>query len=114
VVGVSGLFLDFAVFALFADFILITAWISEAIAKAVAIGYNFTLNKYWSFQSDKKAHKQLVRFLIVAGFNYVFAVVSMYFFHEQIGFHKYLVKASTVAIMVSWNFLLYKYWVYKE
>ncbi|MFB6226670.1 MAG: GtrA family protein [Candidatus Paceibacteria bacterium] len=114
VVGVSGLFLDFAVFALFADVILITAWISEAIAKAVAIGYNFMLNKYWSFRSQKKVYKQLVRFLTLAGFNYIFAVVAMYIFNEVYGYHKYLIKVSTVAVMVSWNFFLYKYWVYRE
>lgn len=114
VVGVSGLFLDFAIFALLSDVILITAWISEAITKALATGYNFTLNKYWSFESDKKGYRQLVRFLILAGFNYVFAVVAMYFFNGKLGVQKYFVKASTVAMMVSWNFFLYKYWVYGD
>jgi putative flippase GtrA len=114
VVGLSGLVLDFAIFAVLADVILITAWISEAVTKAVVTGYNFTLNKYWSFESDKKTHKELIRFLILAGFNYVFAVVAMYIFNGQLGFEKYSVKATTVAMMVSWNFFLYKYWVYRE
>ncbi|PSO46054.1 MAG: hypothetical protein BRC22_00105 [Parcubacteria group bacterium QH_9_35_7] len=113
-VGISGLVLDFSVFVLLADVLLITAWISEASAKIEAIGYNFCLNKYWSFQSDKKAHRQLIRFLILAGFNYLFAVSAMYIFNSRFGVNKYIIKVSTIAIMVSWNFFLYKYWVYQE
>ena len=114
VVGISGLVLDLATFGLFTDVFGIIPWIAVVINQAIVLAYNFTLNKYWSFKSDKKARTQMIRFLVLAGFNYLFSVATMYVFNEQIGFDKYLVRISTIAVMVSWNFFLYKYWVYKE
>jgi putative flippase GtrA len=37
----------------------------------------------------------------------------MYVFNHGFGFDYRLVRICSIALMVSWNFFLYKYWVYK-
>jgi len=54
-----------------------------------------------------------MRYLILAGGDYFFAILTMYIFHRLIGWDYRLVNIGTVSAMVSWNFLIYKYWVYR-
>ncbi len=57
-------------------------------------------------------HKQVVRYLILAGWNYLFAIFTMYLISEVMGYDYRIVRLGTIAMAVSWNFFLYKYWVY--
>lgn len=75
--------------------------------------YVFFLNKYWSFQNHDVPHKQFVRYLILVLWNYVFGATAMYLFNEAwFQFNYLFVRVATIAISVSWNFILYKKWVY--
>ena len=87
--------------------------VAMILNQIILLNYNFLLNKYWSFRNRAMPHKQLVRYLSLAIFNYLFAVGTMYLFNHILNFDYRLVRVATIAIMVSWNFLLYKYWVYK-
>lgn len=84
------------------------------VVNLITLGYNFSLNKYWSFRNRAMPHKQLVRYLVLSGADYLFGVGAMYLFHERLGFAYLIVYVGSVAVMVGWNFFLYKYWIYKE
>ena len=58
------------------------------------------------------AHREMVRFLILAGVNYLISVAWMYVFNEKFGINYLLVRLANVALAVAWNFLLYRFWVY--
>lgn len=112
IVGFSGLFLDIGSLILFTEIFGLAPVIAVIINQAFLMAYNFSLNKYWSFRNKEMPHKQLVRYFGLAAFNYSFAVATMYVFNHIFGFDYKWVRVSTIAVMVSWNFFLYKYWVY--
>jgi len=113
VVGVTGVLLDLGLLMIFKEYFLWTAVMSVAVSQVIVIGYNFLLNKYWSFGSKEMPHRQLIRFLAVVGVNYAISLVIIYIFSQKIGFDYRLVRLANIVLSVSWNFILYKYWVYK-
>ena len=85
-----------------------------AINQVIVFAYNFSLNKYWSFQSKEFAHRQLARYLCLFAFNYGFSVAVMYVFNARLGADYRLVRVASIAVVMTWNFLLYRHWVYQE
>jgi putative flippase GtrA len=113
IVGFSGLFFDMGTLILFKEKFGMAPVVAVILNQVILLNYNFLLNKYWSFKNKAMPHKQLVKYLSLAGFNYLFSVVTMYFFNHILNFDYRFVRIVTIATMVSWNFFLYKYWVYK-
>lgn len=113
IVGFSGLFFDMGSLILFKEKFGMAPVVAVILNQIILLNYNFLLNKYWSFRNKAMPHKQLVRYLTLAGFNYLFAVGAMYVFNHIWEFDYRLVRILTIAVMVSWNFFLYKYWIYK-
>ncbi len=114
IVGGSGVTLDIISLTLLKEQFGFTPTSAVVINQALLLGYIFLLNKFWSFRNTDVPHKQVVRFLILAGANYVFSVVTMYFFNHHLHVHYLLVRLGSIAIMTSWNFVLYKQWVYRN
>jgi len=113
VVGFSGLFLDLGLLALCTRVFGWNPTVSLVFSQVIVLGYNFLLNKYWSFANKALSYTQIMRYLTLAGVNYVFSLVIMYIFNEHLGYDELLVRIATIALMVGWNFFLYKYWVYR-
>ncbi|MCX6779828.1 MAG: GtrA family protein, partial [Candidatus Magasanikbacteria bacterium] len=76
--------------------------------------YIFNLNKRWAFKSGGQTHKEVQRYFILYIFNYIFAIVWMWVWHNHFGFEPKLVRLTNIILAVSWNFLLYKYFVYSD
>lgn len=113
ITGISGVVLDMGSLIILKE---IFGWkpVWAVVAnQAFLLVYIFLVNKYWSFRDHSLPHKQVARFLILAMFNYLFAVTFMYVFNHKLGFDYRLVRMASIAMMVAWNFFLYKYWVYK-
>lgn len=113
VVGGSGVFLDIGLLIIAKEWLGIGATMGVIVTQLVVLAYNFILNKYWSFQSTHLAHKQLVRYLSLAACNYGFSAFAMYIGHDIFGWYYVAVRIGTIALMVTWNFALYKWWVYR-
>lgn len=113
-VGISGVVLDMGTLILLREYFHILPTIAVILNQPLALAYNFTLNKYWSFKSRAIPHRQMVRYAILTGWNYFFSWVSMFILHVQWGIDYRLARILGIALTVTWNFLLYKYWVYKE
>lgn len=126
VVGGSAFVLDIGTLVLLKEYGHIPPVWAVALNQIFILNYVFFLNKFWSFKSQGQTHKQIVRFLILVCCNYFFSVTWMWVWVEvlHIDFYPggifgdknigYIVgRLSNVLLAVSWNFLLYKYWVYK-
>lgn len=114
VVGFSGVFLDMGTLVIFKEWFGWWPVLAVAVNQLVVMVYNFSLNKFWSFRNREMPHRQIVRYLILAGVNYLFSILVMYIFNHQLGFDYRLVRLLTIVMMVGWNFFLYKYWVYRQ
>ncbi|MFH1790081.1 MAG: GtrA family protein [bacterium] len=113
VVGSTGVLLDLSTLFALNEYLRVNAVYAVAVNQIVVIGYVFFLNKYWTFKSDGMTVQQLGRFLILMLCNYLLAITWMWFFTESLSMHFLLARIFNIALGVSWNFLLYKYWVYK-
>ena len=114
VIGLSGVILDIGSLYLLKEFLHFRPVVAVIINGVFLLNYVFFLNKHWAFKSQGITHKQMVRFFILAGLNYAISVVWMYIFNHKFGFNYLLVRIANIALSVAWNFLLYKYWVYKH
>ena len=83
------------------------------INQAFILAYVFFLNKKWSFGATGQTHPQLVRFLILAGSNYLISIAWIWFFSHVLLVNYLIARVLNIMLATSWNFLLYKYWVYK-
>lgn len=112
IVGVSTVILDL-VSLIFLKWLGLTAVLAVAINQFFVFGYNFELNKIYSFQDKNRPQRQIIRYLTVAGLNYIVAVGMMYILHDVIGWDYRLVRLITIALATLYIFPLYKYWVYR-
>lgn len=74
--------------------------------------FAFLANKFWSFSSRANTGRQTKRFATLFVFNYLFQQAGFYVALNYLGLHDLLAKVILVGMMVSWNFVIYKYWVY--
>ncbi len=114
IVGVSSVAIDITLLVVLVKFFHLNPTLAVIINQAIVLGFNFTLNKKWSFGSTNAAHKELVRYMILATWNYVFSVIAMYYGNEVLGFHHLLVRIASIMCMTLWNFALFRLWVYRE
>jgi putative flippase GtrA len=113
IVGVSSTVLDILLLITFKELIGLHPAGAVALNQIIIISFNFLLNKYWSFNSKEKTHRQIVRYLTLFMCNYFCAIGIMYLFYEVIGIHYIIVRLGTIALFMLTNFLAYKHWVYK-
>ncbi len=113
ITGVSAVILDISSLAFFKEVLYFTPLEAIIVNQFFLLAYVFFVNKHWSFKSTGLTHRQMVRFLTLSGVNYLISVTWMWFWNEKFGFNYLGVRIVNVALSVSWNFLLYKYWVYK-
>lgn len=114
IIGFSGVILDVGSLYLLKQYLHLRPVTAVIINGIFLLNYVFFLNKYWTFKSDGISHKQMVRFFVLSGMNYAISIVWMYIFNHKFGFNYLFVRLANIALSVAWNFLLYKYWVYKH
>lgn len=114
-IGLSSVVIDFGLFNLLKDFLSVQALYSNLISSFVTIFFNFTLSNYWTFKSgNKKKIRKLVKFVSVTAFNYIVSNVLMYLFIEYSDINLNVAKLFITGLVVSWNFIIYRVWVFKE
>ncbi|MCF6276440.1 MAG: GtrA family protein [Candidatus Magasanikbacteria bacterium] len=114
VVGITALLLDLSLLILIKDFLNLDSVRAVMLGQIPVFFYVFFLNKYWSFGSKKMVliRLQFIKYLIVVGFNYIIGIATMIIFNHFLEFDAKLVRIGTIALGVSWNFFLYRYWIY--
>lgn len=113
-VGFSSFFLDIGTLILFVKFFNWSSVLSVVVNQVLLTAYGFILNKHWSFKNKSMPHVQFIKYSVLTILNYFFAIFVMYIFNSLLGFDYILVRVCTIVLAVSWNFFLYKYWVYAD
>lgn len=113
VVGSSAFILDMSSLYVIKEHFNLQPVQAVVINQAFILAYVFLLNKKWSFGSTGQTHTQLMRFLILAGSNYLISIAWMWFFAHYLPINYLITRILNIILAMSWNFLLYKYWVYR-
>ncbi len=116
IIGISGALFDVGTLYLIKEFLGFPPVVAVAINQILVIAYVFCCNRYFTFRggSGQSPTGQIVRFLLVCGLNYAIAILWMWVFIRYAEHHYLLVRLSNIIMAVSWNFLLYKYVVYRR
>lgn len=114
VVGITGLVVDMGTLWIFIDKFHWAAIPSLMLNQIIVLTFIFYLNKLWAFKSAGQTHKEVQRYLVLYFFNYIIAIAWMWFWHNKLGFEPKLVRLINIILAVSWNFLLYKFFVYSD
>jgi len=77
-----------------------------------ALLFNFTLNRVWSFSGRDTVKVSFAKYLALVGANYV-ATLGILAVGTRLGVHYVVVKALATATTVCWNYLAYRYWVFR-
>lgn len=113
VVGTSSVVIDMVIIFVFTEFFGLWYMFSAVISQTVAVIFNFLMNRNWSFRSNGVVHRQAVRYFILLGFNYLYQLIALWLLVETLHLHYLLAKIFIAMLMVTWNFLMFKYVVYK-
>ncbi len=113
-VGISTVILDFLTLIFFKEIILLSAVQAVLVNQLLVFGYNFSLNKYWSFKNYSLPYVQFFRYLLAGGCNYIFSIGTMYIFTTLLHYDYRLVRLVAIMIAAGVNFILYKHWIYVD
>ena len=72
----------------------------------------FTFHKYFVFQKKENTRSHVIRYFILQSMNAVAQVFFVFVFVEYAGIGPFLAKILAIGVVVSWNFFLYKFFVY--
>ncbi len=110
--GFVAVALDWGVYYIATRFFHISQVPANIFSVLVGGTWAFLINKFWSFEVKHNTARQSRRFVILFIFNYLFQQYGFFVALSYIHIYDLFAKFGLIAIMVSWNFLLYKYWVY--
>jgi putative flippase GtrA len=114
-IGFSTFFMQ--IFLLFVLFQLVgmEKQIANIFSSLLAMIFNYIFSNNWTFKAGSEKHaKKIGKYLILAVFNYTFDVVFAFpFLAVTMMINPYISKVFITAIIVCWNFFIYKFWVFK-
>lgn len=114
ITGLSSFAVEYGLYVLFYKVLAVHYVTASAIVYTIVFGLVFILNRNWSFQSNGDIRRQLLRYTLLFFFNLFAAnVVIMYLLTDIWGLSPYLSPIIKMGVVVCWNFLIYKYIIYK-
>jgi len=85
---------------------------AQVISEAVGFVSAFLLHKYAVFQKKERFAGHFLRFCVLGLWNLFATTMVVYLCVEWMGLPKELAKLVSIACVVCWNFILYKFVVY--
>jgi putative flippase GtrA len=114
IIGISAFVADIGSLYILKEHFHLSATVAVILNQPIITACVFYANKKWSFRAGGLTHKQMIRFYILAAFNYGFSIIWIYSMHDLFGVQYIVARVMNIMLAVLWNFLLYKHWVYRE
>jgi putative flippase GtrA len=112
VVGGTTFIIDFGTLILLHGKLGFGIAASTSVAYWLSIIYNFTLNRYWTFDAREKESLQrhITTYFMLLIVNYLFAVTFVSFASDHINY--IYAKAIAVIIQMIWTYPVYKKFIF--
>lgn len=111
VVGLSAFVADYTVLLL--SYYLLDLPLKLATSLGFFSGFliSFSVNRQWVFGGKQRKHlsRQIVEYLILVVFNYLFTVWSVFFLNSH-GIKPFIGKVLVMVLVMCWNYALFR-WV---
>jgi putative flippase GtrA len=97
--------LDFGLTFLLKEKAKVNRYISNSIGFLSAATLNYTLNRYWTFESQNAAiSREFLLFMLFASIGLVINTIFLYLFERKLGYHFYVSKFLAILVTTTWNF----------
>jgi len=113
-VGFCSVAVDILSLVLFTRALHLNTTLAATLSYGLGLAVVFILNKYWSFKSYGSTLGQLKRYLLLMSANYLIVVLAMYLLCDRTGVPPLIAKVGIIGIQTIWNFLLYKFWIFRN
>lgn len=114
ITGGTALAIDFSIYYLLTRLGHTPYLLSRAISLAIAMIWNFSLNRNWTFQATKgKLSQQAVKFLVVMVSTSIFSLLLMRIGVSILHFNDLFVILAVTIITTLFNFSAHLLWSYK-
>ena len=115
VTGFTAFGIEYALYVLLYKVVGFNYILASVVVYALVFGFSFLVNRKWSFESTGDIKRQTVLYLMLFLFNLVVSnVFLLRFFTETLGINALISPFLKMACVVCWNFLAYKYIIYKN
>jgi putative flippase GtrA len=112
-VGGASFAVDLALLALMHEVFGVDLWIATPIAFVASLVFNFALQRSFTFRARNRSHVSLLKYLALVVFNIVAIDVIVNGF-DAWGISYGIGKAFATVLTTSWNFWLYKVWIFRH
>ncbi|MDP2685165.1 MAG: GtrA family protein [bacterium] len=113
-IGAISVATDIIFLYFFTEFFNLWYVLSAGLSFLIGLIIVFVLNKFWSFQKYAFTKEQLKKFIILMAFNYLSNMLLILLLTEIVEITYLSSKLIIIAMQTIWNFLLYKFWVFKK
>jgi len=97
--------LDFGLTFLLKEKVKINRYISNSIGFLSAASLNYTLNRYWTFESQNtNVSQEYLLFMLFALIGLVINTAFLYLFERKLGYRFYVAKFLAILVTTTWNF----------
>lgn len=104
-VGLSGVFVDFAVTYLLKEKLQVHKYLANSAGFLVATVSNYLLNRFWTFHSaDPAAFTQFGKFLGIALVGLGFNNLIIFILNDKLKINFYLSKVFAIGAVSLWSF----------
>ena len=115
VTGFTAFGIEYAMYVFLLKVVGFHYILASVIVYALVFWFSFIVNRLWSFKSKGPMGKQLLQYGLLFSFNLVVSnIFIMKLLTDVIGLDPLISPFIKMAFVVSWNFLIYKYIIYKE
>lgn len=110
--GGSAALVELLLFALLTGPLHLQPVLSHAAVYTVTFWMSFLLNKFWTFKSRHNFLPQLIKYAVLFAFNLVLTSLVLSAL-TALGLHAIAAKLAVMVLVVCWNFIAYKFFIYK-
>ena len=113
-IGVLNTIIDIVSFFILNVLLGIYDFVAQILAFIIATINSFLCNKYWTFQKRNPIYKEEVgKYIIVKVCYLTVSLFMLYFFKNTFNLSSMVAKIPATAMMVGFNYLADKLWVFK-
>ncbi len=114
-VGGTAFLIEYASYLILLNLLHIDYIVAGIIVYSIIFWFVFYMNRSWSFQSEAAVLPQLIKYLLLFGFNNLVGNIwLMRFLTETLGISPLISPIIKMACIVIWNYFIYKHIIYRK
>jgi putative flippase GtrA len=110
-VGGASFAIDFLLILLGHEFIGLSIPIATAIAFLASFAFTYTLQRFFSFDTESSHGVALTKYIVLVAFNTVATTIVVSVFDSLLG-QWALGKVIATSMTTLWNYFIYRYWIF--